>query len=953
MSRRAKALFIKLNGKSQMKGHAMYVIAVCCTLLLTNTSVQAMEQSRQLRTPPIEISAVLPESATPGSLIKITFRRDTTLDASEVKVQFDDIVVNPEDVTSEYILVRIPEQLPSNRNPKVVVFSGQEQSAPYFGLTIKSLGPSLPSVTKVILAIALIIGIIVIGASLSGRFRPYFDRLLRIWFKTVDDIIKMQKRVSKKKYDIDVEAATPLQLSQPEPPDDLIQAIEAGESALFAGAGLSARAKFPTWRPFIGNLVQWAIENKFIDENYGQSLHSAIAEDAIDSVADGIIDALKTDNHEKALNKYLRQIFVEPLPRLPHSHRLLSKIGFSAALTTNFDNLLEKTFDDVNAKVYTPQDTEPLLNALTKRDFFLLKLYGSLEQPESVLITPAQYEQFVAGNRPLSQFMGNLFYLRTILFIGASLDGIEDYLGGLQFQGYVSRNHYALVSVAGSAWRAKADLLKRRYGIEVLPYVADQEHGQVDVFLETLVKRLGRRDVAGGAISTGDLAERKQKASSLKRVKLENIGPFDSLELELNSHWNILLGDNGVGKSTILRAIALGICGKDAQPYADRLIKTRKTSAKITLETTNRKRYLTEIHRTSGETEIKSIPVRLLEAEGWLVLGFPPIRALSWKRPEGSEPMGEKGRPTPSDLLPLIKGEPDPRLDKLKQWIVNLDHRIKDEKSRKQADNRYEMLLKDFWQVVDHLTEGLRVEFKKVDLDTYEITIITDDGPVPMEAISQGTTSLIGWIGITLQRLYEIYGYEGRPKERFSLVLMDEIDAHMHPEWQQKLVFNLKKLLPNVQFIATTHSPLIVGGMRKDQVVRLARNESGIVQKVEIPADMLLGRADQILTGDLFGLASTLSLGEEGEKLMAEYEKLLGISKKTKEQELRYRKLHSALESLLPPASSETKLERRTQELVNAILTADYSPKKVNLLKRELLEKTRKVAQSMGWKELQ
>jgi hypothetical protein len=65
---------------------------------------------------------------------------------------------------------------------------------------------------------------------------------------------------------------------------------------------------------------------------------------------------------------------------------------------------------------------------LAKREFFILKVYGTPERPETVLIGPAQYEDAIAGNRSFSQFMESLFFSRTILFVGASLEGIEAYL---------------------------------------------------------------------------------------------------------------------------------------------------------------------------------------------------------------------------------------------------------------------------------------------------------------------------------------------------------------------------------------------------------------------------------------------------------------------------------------------------------------------------------------------
>lgn len=137
-------------------------------------------------------------------------------------------------------------------------------------------------------------------------------------------------------------------------------------------------------------------------------------------------------------------------------------------LTTNFDNILEQTFE--SKPVYTHLDTESLLEALSARKFFLLKLYGDLERPESVVVSPRQYEDSIVSNLAFSQFMENVFVSRTMFFLGASLEGIEAYLRGIKFRGTLSRQHYALVAVTDSTWRAKAESLKRRYQIEVIPF---------------------------------------------------------------------------------------------------------------------------------------------------------------------------------------------------------------------------------------------------------------------------------------------------------------------------------------------------------------------------------------------------------------------------------------------------------------------------------------------------
>jgi predicted ATPase len=418
----------------------------------------------------------------------------------------------------------------------------------------------------------------------------------------------------------------------------------------------------------------------------------------------------------------------------------------------------------------------------------------------------------------------------------------------------------------------------------------------------------------------------------LQSVRLENIGPFKVLELDLHGHWNILLGDNGVGKSTILKAIAVGICGEDAQPYAHRLISSGEKSATVTLETTEGARYVTEIFQTDRGAEVRSRTVRPLDAEGWLALGFPPLRTFSWARPKGSEPQKPKRRATSDDLLPLITDELDPRMDGLKQWVWDLDYLSTKQDIEGRGDSRYRRLLTQFFEVVDQLTTEVPVQLNRVNPETREITIITDDGEVPIEALSQGAESLIGWTGILLRRLYEMYGDEENPREKYALVLMDELDAHMHPAWQQSLVHNLSRLFPGAQFIATTHSPLVVGGLPIEQVVRLARRDGRVV-RLDVDEDMTLGRTDQVLTGSLFGLETTLD--RQTQEKIVRYRDLLGTGKREDDEE------RQALRETLAvriPAPQEGLAERRAQDFLQDLLLeqvgADYPEMQQRLLEK-------------------
>ena len=89
--------------------------------------------------------------------------------------------------------------------------------------------------------------------------------------------------------------------------------------------------------------------------------------------------------------------------------------------------------------------------------------------------------------------------------------------------------------------------------------------------------------------------------------------------------------------------------------------------------------------------------------------------------------------------------------------------------------------------------------------------------------------------------------------------MIDEIDLHLHPKWQMTALPTIAKTLPNIQFIATSHSPLVVGSLEWMNILNITptKNQATHVKRIEQPIAGL--DADQILLTDLFGMSTTRS----------------------------------------------------------------------------------------------
>jgi hypothetical protein len=893
----------------------------------------------------VEISSIreIPNSG----YLDVVFSNDIPLELwGKTKIYFDDKSAdNIVRMDPGVFTVEQPKDLPTTASHSVYVKVG-ENKGPAIQFSLTSLATASPVLIVSTRSwarqnAALIIFVLVVLGLLAGGYLYQRGKLKR-------------------------EAAGPTPQAEPQDlflpeaiPEALVDACAQGECVLYAGAGLGAQSGLPTWSDLVSGLLNWALENRYISDDEALSYVAEVARGQADAVADSLVSRLNTQDRQSGLNAYLRRIFLgRPSPSALHSQ--LKRIKFSGVLTANFDDLLEGIYETSEDKVLTPRDSESLLAALTRRAFFILKLYGTLDREETVIVAPAQYESAITGNTLFSEFMQTLFFSRSLLFVGASMEGIEAYLRGISFPKDAGRRHYAVVAVSDVAWRAKAEVLERRYGIKVLPYTPKNDYAELRDFLNKLAEAVSSRR----NVESGD----PRRVSRLKRVVLENIGPFERLALELDlgfSHnWHIFLGDNGVGKSTVLKAIALALCGKDAQPFAGRFLReskqgaqrglSTKTTGRITLETDNKTSYVTTIQRDdgTGQVELISTTARPLEAEGWLAIGFPPLRTTSWEAPKGpdadiklDEDVRRKSRPVVSDLSPLVAGDVDPRLDKFKQWIVNLDYLDIKSQSR---NGEYSKQIQKLFDIIGSVAEDMRLTYKGVGAGN-RILIETEDGTsIPLEALSQGTISLIGWIGILMQRLYQVFGTDGDPTQSYALILIDELDAHMHPRWQRTVVSNLSKAFPNAQFIATTHSPLLVSGLPAQQVVRFVRDKSGAAVVLPIAPDMTLGYTDQVLTSLLFGLSPALD--RTTELMKKRFYELDRKQMLEGEEQTEYEHLRQELIARVPAPSGtyEEKHERQKEEAEDLMALGLKLSKKSPEEGQVLINRAKKLLETIG-----
>ena len=583
------------------------------------------------------------------------------------------------------------------------------------------------------------------------------------------------------------------------PPHELVEAIASGECVLCAGPGLAAQAKLPTWPTFVEGLLRAARDGGTIDAASAAALTAALAAGELDAVADDLIHEMS----QQQLVDYVESATSAAEPSV--AHRTLAGMKFLGALNTNLDSLVGDAFQ---SRAGVASEADKLVEALQNNKFFVANPFGIRTNPSSLLFTMKQFRQSLSANSKFKQFLGTLFLRYTVVFIGSGIDGVRNFLEALELPNTPERPHYAIIPNASQIDPVKVRFLERSYNTRVIDYKPQFDFAGLPAFLKELEKRVNQSELRPRA--SGNLI--------LKSVSLENIGPFRSLHLELTPTWNLLLGDNGVGKTVLLKAIAVALCGENANPdVVKKLLRSGASQGSIRLRDNNRE-YTVELKRQmDGSIKVTSASLSPIIYERWLVLGFPALRSISSDSPKGPTKV-TRHAPSVEDLLPLLSYEPDRRMSDIKQWLVNLDYAAKSEYSALAAKKTRE----DFTRVLQRLTPGLRLELGPVDAKTMQISVVTDAGLVPLELVSQGTVSVMCWIGTLLERLAET-GTSRSDSKNSVLVLIDELDAHMHPKWQQMFVDAFRKEFASVQIIATTHSPLLVGSLEAEEILHVRR----------------------------------------------------------------------------------------------------------------------------------
>jgi putative AbiEii toxin of type IV toxin-antitoxin system len=402
-------------------------------------------------------------------------------------------------------------------------------------------------------------------------------------------------------------------------------------------------------------------------------------------------------------------------------------------------------------------------------------------------------------------------------------------------------------------------------------------------------------------------------------VELTDVRGFENLRLTLaatdsypgrpaipREQATVVIGRNGTNKSTLLRAIAIGVAShSDASAMLSTalgsLVRTGAARATIRLtyafETGATLVATKEIARSPlGADEVVYTDGPSADALSLLVCGYGAARGITGTD-SGREYRVFDAVATLFDYRRELLA-PELTLRRLADYIDD--------------DERYRVTLARVARLIGLEDPDAEIATAKGGGVTVSSREIGRD--VPLEGLADGYRVAFNWV-------MDLFGRALRPEwltadgSVAGLILIDEIDQHLHPELQTQVVTELTRTFPDSQFVVTTHSPLVALGAHPSQLVVLRRSASGIVTAADSVPDFRSYSPEDVLTDDrLFNVDAH---NPEFARLLDNYDKMAQVppEERSEGDTEELRKVAAAIRSAPRPGYTEPELVSARDEI--------------------------------------
>lgn len=363
--------------------------------------------------------------------------------------------------------------------------------------------------------------------------------------------------------------------------------------------------------------------------------------------------------------------------------------------------------------------------------------------------------------------------------------------------------------------------------------------------------------------------QKKKKSKNLPiglyEIEIENYGLIKKLlinDIPTDAQWIFFTGENGSGKTTILKALATAITNATLG-LGPRTNISSNYSIGLTLHKNGNK---SSRHRINKSNSAKRNQIEIL-SKGFVCFG--PVRLNVQE--QSFFVAGKSGR---KNLLEIFN-RPHIQLFSTITPLIDIgfiyNRNIEISKELKSNQEKLRFIIEAITSICDSIVDihfGKGMRYFEVDKNK---NILGKNG-TPFQNLASGYKSVIAMISHMMLHLYYQQPEINDPSLLEGIVIIDEIDLHFHPKMQRDLIIKLTEIFPSIQFIASTHSPIPLLGVPANTPIFTSKidSEKGIyLERMNKDGEISNLLPNSILTSPIFNLQEIISESHKSEELLS------------------------------------------------------------------------------------